>query len=278
MVGSAVVQEAMSRVSSFVWCKRQEKANQQQSIERLEMAISELEMALERSAKLPITDVSLLRRRKVFEQAYMEGADLLNKHKWPELEGQEASSQASTDCAGKFVRDVESGCSIRHYTFCNPLVRHLLDGRGVEARLQYRYEDRGTAEKRSTQEYNSHGSTDEEDRSATRDWPHLELAAVVMPHLVQVGLQESCAYEVTGFREQRRDGSLQQLTEMVRSEAIGRFICQPELQDYGMLWISAHGMAYYGVNKLSSEIAGVTTAYGRSETRRAAMRKRRNLR
>jgi len=77
-------------------------------------------------------------------------------------------------CAGKFVRDVASGCSLRHHTFCNPLVRQLLEGktlgyenetvrgirlrecyiwpicfeeRGVEALLSYVYEDRDAPEK-----------------------------------------------------------------------------------------------------------------------------------
>jgi hypothetical protein len=76
------------------------------------------------------------------------------------------------DCARKFVRDAESGCSLHHYTFCNPIVRHLLEGktleynleqgnllrhffiwptysdeRGVEAVLGYCYEDSTMAEK-----------------------------------------------------------------------------------------------------------------------------------
>jgi hypothetical protein len=37
-------------------------------------------------AKLPITVVSLLRRRKVFKHAYIEATHLFNKHK-PQLEG-----------------------------------------------------------------------------------------------------------------------------------------------------------------------------------------------
>lgn len=70
------------------------------------------------------------------------------------------------------MRDVESGCSLRRYTFCNPSVRHLLEGktlrfrqkqgnqlrnfyiwptcseeRGVEAVLGYRYVDSTMAEK-----------------------------------------------------------------------------------------------------------------------------------
>ena len=54
------------------------------------MALSELEFALEISAKLPITDVSLLRHRKVFKHAYIEATHLFNKHKpRSEQEGQE---------------------------------------------------------------------------------------------------------------------------------------------------------------------------------------------
>ncbi|RCV09337.1 hypothetical protein SETIT_2G019400v2 [Setaria italica] len=198
MVGSAVVQEAEGRISSFVFGKRKGKASEGHSLERLDMALSELEFALERSAKLPITDVSLLCRRKVLKHAYVEGRNLLNKHKGRlQQEGQEIGRVCRglnlslsliglkkdespclscsdvkrfewfADCASKFVRDMESGCSLRQYTFCNPLVRHLLQGkmleyevvqrdllrrfhiwpisleeRGVEAELAYRYDDR----------------------------------------------------------------------------------------------------------------------------------------
>jgi len=136
--------------------------------------------------------------------AYINGTDLLNKHRrqalqkdqdirqgvkrkrrWiPPAKNLTTSSFAGlnrddvrrfewfADCAGKFVRDVESGCSLRHYTFCNPLVRHLLEGktltyqmvqgnwqqdlyiwptcfeeRGVEATLGYCYRDHTAAEK-----------------------------------------------------------------------------------------------------------------------------------
>jgi hypothetical protein len=115
-----------------------------------------------RSVKLPITDVSLLCRTKVLRHAYVEGRNLLNKHKGRlQQEGQEIERvngglnlslsvcglkkdeplclscsdvirfEWFADCANKFVRDLESGCSLRHYTFCNPLVRHLLQGKGT---------------------------------------------------------------------------------------------------------------------------------------------------
>ncbi|WVZ73650.1 hypothetical protein U9M48_021935 [Paspalum notatum var. saurae] len=100
-------------------------------MERLEMAVSDLELALERSAKLPITDIALLQRRNMIKL-----------------------------------------CSLLHYTFCNPIARHLLEGksltyeleqgtqlrslyiwsicseeRGVEAVLRYRYVDSTMVEK-----------------------------------------------------------------------------------------------------------------------------------
>ncbi|CAM0145205.1 unnamed protein product [Urochloa decumbens] len=201
MVCSALVQEGVSRAISSVLGKREEKASQGHIMERLEMAVNDLEFALERSAKLPITDVSLLDRRKVIRCSYVEAAKLLDNHKQQAVQGQEGLMKRKlwmvrsknpsvssfvdlstdavrrfewyADCAHKFVRDVESGCSLRHYTFCNPLVRHLLEGktlcyssmekgnlrryfyiwpmcskdRGVEANLGCLYEDGTVAEK-----------------------------------------------------------------------------------------------------------------------------------
>ncbi|KAF8731316.1 hypothetical protein HU200_016370 [Digitaria exilis] len=212
ILGSAVVQEAISRVSSIIFRKHEERASRKHIIERLEMAHTELELALERSGKLPITDVSLLRRRKILKRAYKECGDVLHRCKLQAHEDEETERGLTAtdssfpkriaratrssigyllptgkddlsntdvgrfgwlaDCASKFVRDVESGCSLRHYTFCNPLVRHLLQGktlkygieqgsefryfhlwpicleqRGVEAQLQYLYVDHMALEK-----------------------------------------------------------------------------------------------------------------------------------
>jgi len=196
MVCSALVQETVSRGVSFALGRREEKASQGHLTERLEMAVSELEFALERAMELPIRHLSLLQRRKMIKRAYVEAMELLDKHKQQAMPpGQEELPQVinkrkrwfncaglSTvdvgrfewyaDCAGRFVRDLESGCSLHHYTFCNPIVRHLLEGktltyyskqgnllrhlyikpthsdeRGVEALLAYRYEDSTVAEK-----------------------------------------------------------------------------------------------------------------------------------
>ncbi|KAL6647139.1 hypothetical protein ACP70R_014576 [Stipagrostis hirtigluma subsp. patula] len=212
MLGSAVVQEAITRVSSIIFSKHEEKASREHNIERLEMARSELEFAMERSGKLPITDVSLLRRRKVLKRAFEECSDVLHKCKRQAQEGEEVEREPLlthssfpkriahatkssiaylfttdkdhlccsdvqrfewfADCAGKFVRDVECGCSLRHHIFSVPLLRQLLEGktlryerlqgsrlrdlyiwpicfeeRGVEAELSYRYEDYEMPEK-----------------------------------------------------------------------------------------------------------------------------------
>ncbi|WVZ61693.1 hypothetical protein U9M48_011526 [Paspalum notatum var. saurae] len=147
--------EAVSRGFSFAWGKcESKKLSQGHMMERLEMAVSELELALERSVKLPITDVSLLQRRKMIKCAYVQAMELLDKHKQQAVFASQEqispgvkrkrwifhaknvpiASFASlntddvrrfewyADCAGKFVRDVESGCSLRHNTFCNPIV------------------------------------------------------------------------------------------------------------------------------------------------------------
>jgi len=157
MVCSALVQETVSRGVSFVLGKREEKASQGHLMERLEMAVSQLEFALERAQELRIRHLSLICRRKQIKSAYVEATELLDKHKQQQAvpAGQElqdahgvkkrklwvisAKNMLTTssfaglstddvrrfelyaDFADKFVRDVESGCSLHHNTFCNPI-------------------------------------------------------------------------------------------------------------------------------------------------------------
>ncbi|KAL6647140.1 hypothetical protein ACP70R_014577 [Stipagrostis hirtigluma subsp. patula] len=206
VLGSAVVQEAISRVASIIFRQREEKASREHNIERLEMAHTELELAIERSSKLPITEVSLLRRRKFLKRAYEECSDVLNGCKQQGQKDDEADREPMlthssftkrishatkssiahlfttekddicyskvrrlewfADCASKFLRDVEFGCSFRHHTFHNPLLRQLLEGKtlryekvqeswlrviyiwpiclgegGIEAELSYQYKN-----------------------------------------------------------------------------------------------------------------------------------------
>ena len=89
MATSAVVQETVSRVSSFIFNKHEEKVSKG-NLERLEMALTKLELAIERSSKLPITDVSLLRRRKILKRALEECGDVLTRHKLQAIEDEES--------------------------------------------------------------------------------------------------------------------------------------------------------------------------------------------
>ncbi|TVU40795.1 hypothetical protein EJB05_14273, partial [Eragrostis curvula] len=168
-VASSVVQEGVSWMSSYISGKLEEKVSEGHIMARLEMALSQLEFALERTGKLPIMHQSLLRRWKMFKEAYTEGMDLLSKHKLQLVEGgKEMAEQGVTgssfleripraknlpisslfglskeylsssvvkkfewyaDCADKFVTDVVSGCPLRHDAFVYPLERQLLEGK-----------------------------------------------------------------------------------------------------------------------------------------------------
>ncbi|KAK3124333.1 hypothetical protein QOZ80_7BG0585180 [Eleusine coracana subsp. coracana] len=168
MVVSSVVQEGVNRMSSYISGKLEEKELRENSIARLEMALSRLEFDLERTAEWPITYVyiSLIRRRMVLKQVYKEGTDLLEELKLQAVEGGQQIRQWVIDCADKFVTDVESVCPLRHDIFRNPLERQLLEGkslmynikkgsqrygitlwpvcseeRGTEVMLQYNYVD-----------------------------------------------------------------------------------------------------------------------------------------
>ncbi|OEL19118.1 hypothetical protein BAE44_0019863, partial [Dichanthelium oligosanthes] len=94
---------------------------------------TELELVLQRSARMPITDVSLLQRRKLLERAFKDSGDLLRRcsdiqrYKW------------LAECANRFLKDVESGCSLRRCIFSNPLVRQLLEGRTLEYKMVQGY-------------------------------------------------------------------------------------------------------------------------------------------
>lgn len=82
MVGSAVVQETVSRITSYLFsnCDHHKWTESTgHEVERLEMAHTELELALERSVRMPIMDVSLLRRRKLLEGAFKDSGDLLQR-------------------------------------------------------------------------------------------------------------------------------------------------------------------------------------------------------
>jgi hypothetical protein len=72
----------VSRVTSYLFSKhhnKSETAIRGHGIKRLEKAQAELEFVLERSASMPITEVSLLRHRKLLERAFKDCRALLQK-------------------------------------------------------------------------------------------------------------------------------------------------------------------------------------------------------
>jgi hypothetical protein len=93
MVASAVAQEGVSRVSSYITTKIDDKASRAHNLARLEIALSRLEFALEKTRRMPITYVSLIRSRNKLMCVYKEGVGLLNKHKLQAPEGHEEAGQ-----------------------------------------------------------------------------------------------------------------------------------------------------------------------------------------
>ena len=170
---SAVVEEGVSKVFSYISTKVEDKASRADTIARLEIALSRLDIALEKTGRIPTTYISLLRSRKVLKRVYMEGIELLNKHK-PQDEndghvvvrsssylqwiadraanfsisslvglGKEKKLSSSVaqkferyaDWAEKFVAEVESGCPLRHDTFRYPFLKHLLEGKSLRCQI-----------------------------------------------------------------------------------------------------------------------------------------------
>uniref|UniRef100_A0A0E0JL21 Uncharacterized protein n=1 Tax=Oryza punctata TaxID=4537 RepID=A0A0E0JL21_ORYPU len=72
---------------------------------------------------MPITDMSLIRQRRMFKRAFEECGEVPDR--CSKLRILEAVVWFA-DKASKFVRDVETGCSLAHYGFLNPFVRLLL--------------------------------------------------------------------------------------------------------------------------------------------------------
>ncbi|CAL5078075.1 unnamed protein product [Urochloa decumbens] len=95
-LGAAVVQEAVSRTIPVVLGKRKDKASQGQYLERLSKAVKEVEFVLERTAKMPITEVSLLRDRFELKRDFVQAAALLDRRRKRQApQGHQGISQAA---------------------------------------------------------------------------------------------------------------------------------------------------------------------------------------
>jgi hypothetical protein len=269
MVCSALVQETLSRGVSFALGRREEKASQGHLMERLQMAISELEFALERAKELPIRHDSLLDRRRMIKRAYLEAMELLDKHKQQQAvpPGQElqvahgvkrkrwvisaknmliTSSFAGlsvndvrrfewyADCAGRFVRDVESGCSLHHYTFCNPIVRHLLEGKT----LQYHQLEQGNNLRRDF--YILPMYSDERGSEAVLSYSYKDSTMIEKCFTLLLSLRLSESTDIVGVAIK----GLQLFTAEFKHPvecAMGELTLLPNLQDiahlYGPPWV-----------------------------------------
>ncbi|XP_047052128.1 uncharacterized protein LOC124657657 [Lolium rigidum] len=166
MVGSAVVQEVVSGAFSFMRNTHEEMVSQSHLIERLKWAHLELEFALERTQRMPMIEVSLLKMRMMIKQAFEESRDLLYKQQTLPVNLEEGGTEQGVTLApslpnrimhavkpffgtekgsisgscvrrfemfaqktDKFVRDVESGCSLAPYRFSYPIIAQLLEGK-----------------------------------------------------------------------------------------------------------------------------------------------------
>lgn len=107
MVASTVVQEVLGGAVSYLSGNR-EKVSERHNLEKLEMAHAQLEHALERSSKLPITDVSLLRQRRMFKRAYEECSEVVEKCKVRILEVAEEQGVTHSYFPKQFVQAVKA--------------------------------------------------------------------------------------------------------------------------------------------------------------------------
>jgi hypothetical protein len=75
------------------------------------MALAQLDFALERAGKLPVTYVSLLRRMKMLKRAYLQGTDLLNKPKQTVEADHQDRCNTSVNCALIILSSIKSNQS-----------------------------------------------------------------------------------------------------------------------------------------------------------------------
>ncbi|CAD6343253.1 unnamed protein product [Miscanthus lutarioriparius] len=310
---SAVVEEGVSTVFSYISTKVEDKASRADTIARLEIALARLDIALEKTGRIPITYVSLLRSRKDIKGVYMEGTELLNKHKKPQNEndghvvvrsssylqwiadraanfsisslvglGKEKLSSSVAqkferyaDWAEKFVAEVESGCPLRLDTFRYPFLKHLLEGEKSQdtfhsyvlppSYIKEKYghltdlirpdpiccngNSCGTLAKNSSIEIPEpvilvyFSCCISAPKNSLRNAP-LVLDGIFVPHVSLYSNDEMIRIQYGGKQENRSGGSVQQLEEIARSDALDYLVHEPEPTDYALCWLSTHGVAF----------------------------------
>jgi len=172
MVSSAVAQEAVNQVLSRIKDGCHHKSDAKEHIERMEMAHIKLEAALETSNKWNVTSVPLLRWRSKLKRASQECDNTLRSCRQrlqEEEEVQQAVRSSSfpkriahtamsfvslifshdnhdglkgsavaqrlerfAEGASEFLRSVELGGTPHKYLFSDPLIRHLISGKGTK--------------------------------------------------------------------------------------------------------------------------------------------------
>jgi len=172
MVSSAVAQEAVNQVLSRLKEGYQEKSDAKESIERMEMAHIKMEAALETSNKWNVTSAPLLRWRSKLKRASQECDHTLRRCRQrlqEEEEVQQAVRSSSfpkrnvptamsfvslifshdnddglkgsavalrferfAEGASEFLRYVELGGTPHKYMFSDPLICHLIAGKGTK--------------------------------------------------------------------------------------------------------------------------------------------------
>ncbi|XP_052162323.1 uncharacterized protein LOC127779554 [Oryza glaberrima] len=94
VVASAVVSEAVSRISTFFIDKHKWKLSEEDGMERLEIAHIRMEAALEISSRWPrVTDASLLRWRKKLKRASDECSQVMDRCKRRAMEDDEMEQE-----------------------------------------------------------------------------------------------------------------------------------------------------------------------------------------
>lgn len=156
MVVQTLVDKVVNRAVSFVFRLCEEKPSQEDLMKRLVTAHDDLELKVERSNRLPITETTLLRRRMEIKQAFQECHDLISNLELRQDEGAPSPPkktkslfvldtnknllrssdvtkfERSVEKADRLLRDLKDGFTLAQYRFyLSPLVTKLLQGRAL---------------------------------------------------------------------------------------------------------------------------------------------------